>query len=257
MENRRYRYIIGRRKLAALLVGSGVAGVVIFAAGIGVGMLWFPSRHVVLKVPEAERFSFSELASWSQADPRSLDAGSERIRARLRAAVEASRSPSRHGRAVDPGALRAVTSGGSGGLELRFDRSHPVPPTPYGELIYRAAHRHALNPLLVSAVAWVESDFDPRAVSHRGARGLMQVMPATGERFGASARDLFDPARNLDAGASYLSWLADRFEGDLVQVLAAYNAGEAAVERHGGVPPYPETRDFVRRVHSTLGIEHD
>jgi soluble lytic murein transglycosylase-like protein len=137
---------------------------------------------------------------------------------------------------------------------LRFADGHSQPDTPYGGSIWETARRHGLNPSLVAAVARVESRFDPRAVSHRGARGLMQVMPATGKRLGVRPSDLFDPEKNLDAGARYLRELADRFGDDLALVLAAYNAGEGAVERFGGVPPYRETLAYLARVYAVLGL---
>ncbi len=140
-------------------------------------------------------------------------------------------------------------------FELRFDPSQAQPATPYGELIYGASRRHALNPALLAAVVRAESAFDPRAVSRKGAQGLMQLMPATARRFGLSGSEVFEPARNLDAGARYLSWLSRRFGGDLARVLAAYNAGEGTVERYGGVPPYRETLSYLRRIYSELGLD--
>ena len=142
-------------------------------------------------------------------------------------------------------------------FSLRFDSSHPRPETPYGELIYDAAERHALNPALVAAVARAESAFDPRAVSVKGAQGLMQLMPATARRFGLAGESVYEPARNIDAGARYLRWLADRFDDDLSRVLAAYNAGEGTVERYGGVPPYRETHGYLRRIYATLHLAVD
>lgn len=136
----------------------------------------------------------------------------------------------------------------------RFDASHPVPATPYGELIYATAQRHALNPALVAAVVRAESAFQAGAVSRKGARGLMQLMPATARRFGVGEGELFDPARNLEAGAVYLRWLLDRFDADLTHALAAYNAGEGTVDRYRGVPPFRETRSYIRRIYSWLGL---
>ena len=120
--------------------------------------------------------------------------------------------------------------------------------------IAAAAERHDLNPRLVAAVVGAESAFDPRAVSRKGARGLMQLMPATALRFGVEPRELFEPERNLEAGARYLRWLVDRYDGALHLALAAYNAGEGAVDRHGGVPPDRETRRYVLRVYELFGI---
>lgn len=140
-------------------------------------------------------------------------------------------------------------------FELAFDPAQPPPDVPYGELIRSVGERHALNPALLAAVVRAESAFDPRAVSHKGAQGLMQLMPATARRFGLNGREVFDPAKNLDAGASYLSWLTRRFDGDLANVLAAYNSGEGTVDRYQGVPPYRETRDYLRRIYAELGLD--
>jgi soluble lytic murein transglycosylase-like protein len=109
-----------------------------------------------------------------------------------------------------------------------------------------AATRHGLEPALVLAVVQVESGFRPEAVSPKGARGLMQLMPSTAAELGV--KDSFDPGQNLDGGARHLGGLLARYRGDLVKALAAYNAGEAAVERHRGVPPFAETRNYVERV---------
>ncbi len=99
---------------------------------------------------------------------------------------------------------------------------------------------------LIRAVMHAESWFQPDAVSHAGAQGLMQLMPATAQRFGVA--NVFDPLENITGGAAYLAWLLKEFEGDLTRVIAAYNAGENAVRRHGGIPPFPETQEYVRRV---------
>ena len=139
-------------------------------------------------------------------------------------------------------------------IPLDFHESQPVPEGPYGSLIYEAAKRHSLNPQVVAALIRQESAGKPRAVSHKGARGLMQLMPATAHRFGVRKEHLFDPEKNLEAGTRYLRWLADRFPNDLARILAAYNAGEGAVERYNGIPPYRETRDYVRRIFTTLGL---
>jgi soluble lytic murein transglycosylase-like protein len=118
-------------------------------------------------------------------------------------------------------------------------------------LIRKVAHATALSPHLLHAVIAVESGFDARAVSRKGAAGLMQLMPQTAERFGV--RDPFDPEQNLTAGATYLKALLDRFNGDLRLALAAYNAGEGAVIKAGyRIPPFAETRAYVPRVLARL-----
>jgi soluble lytic murein transglycosylase-like protein len=116
----------------------------------------------------------------------------------------------------------------------------------FERLVAEAARRHGLDPALVMAVVSVESGFQPQAVSPKGAQGLMQLMPATARDLGVA--DPFDPAANLDGGSRYLSSLVARYDGDLAKALAAYNAGMGAVARHGGVPPYEETRRYVRKI---------
>jgi soluble lytic murein transglycosylase-like protein len=125
-------------------------------------------------------------------------------------------------------------------------------PSDLTALIEEAAYRESVPPYLVAAVARVESNFDPRAISNKGAIGLMQVMPETAKRFGFDARRLHDPVHNVAAGATYLRWLLERYDGDLDRVLAAYNAGEGAVAKYDGIPPYKETQDFVKRVRAVL-----
>jgi len=119
-------------------------------------------------------------------------------------------------------------------------------------MIRDAALRQSLSPELVEAIARVESDFNPYEVSEKGALGLLQVMPETGKRFGVPRERLFDPQANLAAGTAYLAWLLARYHGDLDLTLAAYNAGEGAVDQHGGIPPYRETRQYVKRVRAAL-----
>ncbi|MEA3277447.1 MAG: transglycosylase SLT domain-containing protein [Pseudomonadota bacterium] len=122
-------------------------------------------------------------------------------------------------------------------------------------LVRQLAPRYGLAPELVLAIVEVESNFNPRAQSPKNAQGLMQLIPETAARFGVT--DPWDPQQNLHGGMAYLRWLLDRFSGDLVLALAGYNAGENAVERHGGVPPYPETKSYVRRVAKSMGLSED
>ena len=114
------------------------------------------------------------------------------------------------------------------------------------KLATEAARRHGLDPELVLAVAGVESAFQVRAVSPKGAQGLMQLMPGTARDLGVT--DPLDPAANLDGGTRYLRDLIAKYDGDLTKALAAYNAGPGAVARHQGVPPYRETQDYVKKV---------
>lgn len=143
------------------------------------------------------------------------------------------------------------------GIDLRFAEGQDVPETPYGELIYAHGRDHGVNPEVVAAVIRHESAFNPRAVSPKGARGLMQLMPATAQRFGVRTDELFTPQRNIEAGVRYLSWLVKKWGDDLPRVLASYNAGEGAVARYDGVPPYRETRNYIRRIYKTLGLTED
>jgi soluble lytic murein transglycosylase-like protein len=113
-------------------------------------------------------------------------------------------------------------------------------------IVRQAAERHKVDPALVKAVISTESSWNPRAVSRKGAVGLMQLIPETAQRYGVGNR--FDPAQNVEGGTMYLRSLLDRYNGDLTKSLAAYNAGERAVDLSGGVPQYPETQDYVRKV---------
>ena len=120
----------------------------------------------------------------------------------------------------------------------------PAIPEQYRELVTQTAARHGVDARVVNALIQVESAYHSRAVSPKGARGLMQLMPATGRQYGAL--DLFDPKVNLEAGIQHLKRLLARY--DLPMALAAYNAGEAAVDRFGGIPPFRETQDYVTRI---------
>ncbi|HKO58372.1 MAG TPA: lytic transglycosylase domain-containing protein [Thermoanaerobaculia bacterium] len=119
---------------------------------------------------------------------------------------------------------------------------------PFGGIIYQEAVKNNLPPELVAAVVHTESKFKPTARSGAGAQGLMQLVPKTGRWMGA--RDLMNPAQNVAAGAKYLRYLSDRFDGDTQKAIAAYNAGEGNVRRFGGVPPFKETRNYISRVRS-------
>jgi soluble lytic murein transglycosylase-like protein len=118
--------------------------------------------------------------------------------------------------------------------------------TRWGRLVNRLAPKYGIAPRLAYAVMRAESNFDPNAVSPRNALGLMQLLPDTALRFRVSRP--FDPEQNVRGGLAYLRWLLAYFKGDVTLVAAAYNAGEGAVNRFHGVPPYPETRDYLRRV---------
>jgi len=119
-----------------------------------------------------------------------------------------------------------------------------------------AAKRNGIDPLLIYSVMHQESSFKSRAISPKGARGLMQLMPGTAVRFGVT--NIFDPQQNIEGGSRYMKFLLDRFDGDLSLALAGYNAGEGAVEKYGfRIPPYAETQEYVRRISQRYNILRD
>jgi len=130
-------------------------------------------------------------------------------------------------------------------------RSTTLPVTPYDPYIEMVARDNGVDPTLVKAVALVESGFNARAKSSKGAQGLMQLMPATAAQYGVT--NLHDPYQNLSAGAKHLRGLLDLYDGNVTLALAAYNAGSGAVTRYGGVPAYAETQDYVKKVQTKMG----
>ena len=126
------------------------------------------------------------------------------------------------------------------------ESSKPLWQSDYNEIIVEAAKKFDVDAALVSAVIKAESDYNPRTVSHKGARGLMQLMPATAERFGVT--NSFDPAQNIHAGTKYLRWLLKQFDGNADLAVAAYNAGEGNVWKYDGVPPFRETVNYINRI---------
>ncbi|MBK7615886.1 MAG: lytic transglycosylase domain-containing protein [Burkholderiales bacterium] len=127
-------------------------------------------------------------------------------------------------------------------------QAQPVPkmPDPYKALFLQIARETGVPVALIAAVAAAESGFDPLARSPKGATGLMQLMPDTARRFNVT--NLLSPEQNLRGGAHYLRWLSERFPNDMERVIAAYNAGESAVDRAGGTPPFPETQAYLPKV---------
>lgn len=118
-------------------------------------------------------------------------------------------------------------------------------------IIFDAAQHEGLDPKFVHAVIWQESKYIIDARSHAGAQGLMQLMPATAERFGCE--DASDPKANIAAGTKYLHWLLKRFDGNVELALAGYNAGEGSVDKYNGIPPYNETRNYVKIISQRYG----
>jgi hypothetical protein len=132
------------------------------------------------------------------------------------------------------------------------DQENLLEGTPYAEIIAAASEAEGVNPMLVRAVIQVESKFRPTARSRKGAMGLMQLMPATAREY--NVRNPFEPKANIEAGIKHLKTLIDRFGSSIELGLAAYNAGPGAVEKFNGIPPYRETRDYVRRILSLSGL---
>jgi len=139
-----------------------------------------------------------------------------------------------------PAAATKATRGGS------RPTLGPQSPSSFDELILAAAERHGVDPALVKAVVKVESNFDPTAQSHCGAKGLMQLMDGTAEMLGVS--DSYDPEQNVDGGVRFIKFLLDRYDNNETLALAAYNAGPGAVDRHKGIPPFQETQKYVTLV---------
>jgi soluble lytic murein transglycosylase-like protein len=118
-------------------------------------------------------------------------------------------------------------------------------------IIFEAGEKQGVDPRLLHAVIWQESRYKAQALSHAGAQGLMQLIPDTAKRFGCD--DPNDPAKNIAAGAKYLGWLLKRFDGNVELALAGYNAGEGAVDKYDGVPPYNETQNYVKIISKRYG----
>ncbi len=150
--------------------------------------------------------------------------------------------------AVTGGKTLVVRADPRTGKLVRLVAAPRTPKPPQKEitdLVDKAARKHDVDPLLVDSLIRVESDYDPHAVSPKGAQGLMQLMPSTAKMLGVS--DSFDPGENIEAGVKYLKYLQGLYQDDRL-ALAAYNAGPAAVEKFNNVPPYRETRDYVDKV---------
>ncbi len=156
--------------------------------------------------------------------------------------------------AAEPGTRSAQTATRLDTVAPQTDQAKPpasteqAAPGSLDAIIQEAAEKNAVDPNLIRAIIKVESNFNPNAVSRKGARGLMQLMPQTARLLGV--RDVYDPAENVVGGVRYLKQLLETFPGQLHLSLAAYNAGPGAVERHGGIPPYSETREYVNKIAS-------
>ena len=184
---------------------------------------WKPVRRHRLKAMRSARAIAGEVSSYIESHPP-LDSGATKVKGKLAA--------------QDPNYSQAAGNRSVSAAEI--DR-----------YINEAAARHHVDPNLVRALVKVESNFNPRAVSRKGAMGLMQLMPETARMY--DVRNPFDAAQNVDAGVRHLKGLLENFSGDVSLSLAAYNAGQGAVERNRGIPPYTETRNYVKRITTLMG----
>jgi soluble lytic murein transglycosylase-like protein len=240
---KRFRWL--RKKYAMWALGAGLA----LGGGLGVPVaghmrarapLTWPRQIQQPPQPEAQ-----PLPQQIATDVRTAQQIADEVAGGVRGAVttvaeSAARAPVQIGTAVAQAPQQVVQIVENVKQDF-FNRE-----VPFGQIIYSEAKKNDLPPELVAAVVNTESKFVPTARSHAGAVGLMQLEPRTGRWMGAT--DLTDPAENISAGARYLRYLTDRFAGNQEKAIAAYNAGEGAVRRFNGIPPFRETRDYVLRV---------
>ena len=183
------------------------------------------------------------IGAWIWAQPLAMSHGADREDEVAGNIIGAGSIASSGYRADTARASRPARSSGIAGFRRRVPRSND-------DIVAEVAASESLPPQLIHSVIKVESNYDPKAVSRRGAQGLMQLTPAISAQFGVM--DAFDPAENVKGGAKYLRYLAGQYNGDWVRTLAAYNAGENAVARYGGVPPYDETYNYLVQVSRQL-----
>lgn len=152
---------------------------------------------------------------------------------------------------------RALAPAAAANIEHVFHIPGDIPTSGDPELdriIFEVGEKQGVDPRFIHAVIWQESKYDTHARSHAGAQGLMQLIPATAKRFGCDDPD--DPQQNITAGTRYLGWLLKRFSGNVELALAGYNAGEGAVDKYDGVPPYDETRNYVKIISERYGKDY-
>ncbi|MGA3125329.1 MAG: lytic transglycosylase domain-containing protein [Candidatus Korobacteraceae bacterium] len=188
---------------------------------------WIPLRAATPRAMRSARAVAGQVSSYIESHP-ALDSGRAKVKGKL-----AAQNPNDSAAARN----RSVSA-------AKIDR-----------FIEEAAARHHVDPNLVRALVQVESNFNPGAVSSKGAMGLMQLMPETARKYDVS--NPFDAAQNVEAGVRHLKGLLENNKGNVSLSLAAYNAGQAAVERNGGIPPYTETRNYVKRITNIMGSGPD
>jgi soluble lytic murein transglycosylase-like protein len=210
-----------------------------------VGVAWLagmlPASAELVYLSSGRMLSVASVQLTEETAVLNLRAGGQIVCDRaLIARVEPDEVPWPEATAPEAAASPASVAEGATGVAPRMMEI----PAAYKEMVATLSSRHRVDERLVHAVIAVESAYQPRARSPKGARGLMQLMPSTARQYGV--RNIYNPGANLDAGIRHLRSLMDRFELSLA--LAAYNAGEAAVRKFGGIPPYRETQDYVARV---------
>jgi soluble lytic murein transglycosylase-like protein len=213
-----------------------------------------PTHHATTSSPHAARAAQQSLFYWSEGEQRWKPVRPATPHAMRSAQVVAGEVSSFIESRPHLDANSAPIKGKQAEQDPNYSRAaenRSVTASAVERYINEAAARHHVDPNLVRALVKVESNFNPRAVSSKGAMGLMQLMPATARMY--DLRNPYDAAENVEAGVRHLKELLKNFGGDVSLSLAAYNAGQGAVERNGGIPPYTETRNYVKRITSLMG----
>jgi hypothetical protein len=222
-----------KKKYTTWALGASLA-----LGGIGTPLVMLQSRN---DPPDQEAVGSASVDDTIEQDLRTAHSIAEQVAGGVEAVahgVESATTAPLKAVAEAPKKLAIITE------KVRQDFFHQE--VPFGSVIYKEAKKNNLRPELVAAVVQAESRFKPTARSGSGAVGLMQLVPRTGRWMGA--RDLTNPAQNIAAGTKYLKYLSERFDGNETKIIAAYNAGEGNVKRFGGVPPFRETRSYVKKV---------